>query len=175
MAVGNRNDDRLPLSTCPVAGARLKSPNHSVRAIADLAAFRDGKLLLPIPFRHRRSACASVLRKKSRLEHFVRLSSEARKGVRDDVLRDAGIHGEEGHRAHAAGGFARYPAGDRRKDGCKSLELTVNQNNPDNMIIVMRWQSRGHYDTYRAWRETNGDVGRFAEATEADSRPAFST
>jgi quinol monooxygenase YgiN len=38
----------------------------------------------------------------------------------------------------------------RSKDGCQSLELTVNQDNPDNMIIVMRWQSRRHYDTYRA-------------------------
>jgi quinol monooxygenase YgiN len=54
----------------------------------------------------------------------------------------------------------------RSKDGCQSLELTVNQDNPDNMIIVMRWQSRRHYDTYRAWREANGDVGRFAEADE---------
>ena len=54
----------------------------------------------------------------------------------------------------------------RSKDGCQNLELTVNQDNPDNMIIVMRWQSRRHYDTYRAWREANGDVGRFSEATE---------
>jgi quinol monooxygenase YgiN len=61
----------------------------------------------------------------------------------------------------------------RSKDGCQSLELTVNQDNPDNMIIVMRWQSRRHYDTYRAWREANGDVGRFAEATEGGLSTRF--
>ena len=54
----------------------------------------------------------------------------------------------------------------RSKEGCRSLELTVNQDDPDNMLIVMRWESRDHYDTYRAWREANGDVGKFAEATE---------
>jgi quinol monooxygenase YgiN len=61
----------------------------------------------------------------------------------------------------------------RSKDGCQSLELACNQDNPDNMIIVMRWQSRRHYDTYRAWREANGDVGRFAEATEGGLSTRF--
>lgn len=61
----------------------------------------------------------------------------------------------------------------RGKDGCQSLELTVNQDNPDNMIIVMRWESRGHYDTYRAWREANGDVKQFADATESGLSTRF--
>ena len=38
----------------------------------------------------------------------------------------------------------------RSRDGCQSLELLVNQDNPENMIVVMRWQSRKHYDTYLA-------------------------
>lgn len=53
----------------------------------------------------------------------------------------------------------------RNKDGCESLEVTVNQDDQDNMLLVMRWTSRKHYQTYRDWREANGDVQRFAEAT----------
>ena len=53
----------------------------------------------------------------------------------------------------------------RNKDGCNSLELTVNQDNRDNMLLVMRWETRKHYETYRAWREANGDVKRFADMT----------
>jgi quinol monooxygenase YgiN len=53
----------------------------------------------------------------------------------------------------------------RNKDGCESLEATVNQDDTDNILLVMRWTSRKHYDTYRAWREENGDVKRFADAT----------
>ena len=53
----------------------------------------------------------------------------------------------------------------RNKAGYESLEVTVNQDNPDNVLLVMRWMSRGHYQTYRNWREANGDVKRFAEAT----------
>jgi quinol monooxygenase YgiN len=52
----------------------------------------------------------------------------------------------------------------RNKDGCESLEVTVNQDDPDNMLLVMRWTSRRHYQTYR-WREANGDAKRFADAT----------
>jgi quinol monooxygenase YgiN len=53
----------------------------------------------------------------------------------------------------------------RNKDGCESLDVTVNQDDPDNMLLVMRWTSRRHYQTYRDWREANGDVKRFADAT----------
>jgi hypothetical protein len=31
----------------------------------------------------------------------------------------------------------------------------------------MRWQTREHYETYRAWREETGDVKRFADVTES--------
>ena len=61
----------------------------------------------------------------------------------------------------------------RAKEGCQSLELTVNQDNADNMIVVMRWQSRKHYETYRAWRDANGDVKTFSEATESGLSTRF--
>ena len=35
----------------------------------------------------------------------------------------------------------------------------------DNVVLVMRWASRKHYQTYRDWREANGDVQRFADMT----------
>ncbi|MCW5746729.1 MAG: antibiotic biosynthesis monooxygenase [Alphaproteobacteria bacterium] len=53
----------------------------------------------------------------------------------------------------------------RNKDGCLSLDVTVNQDDRDNMLLVMRWATRRQYDTYRAWREANGDVQRFADLT----------
>lgn len=53
----------------------------------------------------------------------------------------------------------------RNKEGCDSLEVTVNQDNRDNMLLVMRWASRKYYEMYRAWREANGDVQRFSDVT----------
>mgnify|MGYP006268976109 CR=1 FL=1 len=88
---------------------------------------------------------------------YVMLEFTAKKGIGPLLL--------EGLRAE-------LPA-TRARDGCQSLELTVNQDNPDNMIIVMRWQSRKHYEVYRAWREANGDVSRFAEATDGGLSTRF--
>jgi len=53
----------------------------------------------------------------------------------------------------------------RNKAGCESVEVTVNQDDRDNMLLVMRWTSRNHHQTYRVWREANGDVKRFADTT----------
>jgi quinol monooxygenase YgiN len=53
----------------------------------------------------------------------------------------------------------------RNKDGCLSVEVTRNQDDGDNILLVMRWASRKHYETYRAWREASGVVRSFAEAT----------
>ena len=61
----------------------------------------------------------------------------------------------------------------RRKEGCESLQLIVNQDETDNMVIVMLWRSRSHYDTYRAWREASGDVKSFAEATTSGLSTRF--
>lgn len=53
----------------------------------------------------------------------------------------------------------------RNKDGCLNVDVTVNQDSPDNVLLVMRWQSRQHYDGYRAWREATGVVQNFSELT----------
>ena len=88
---------------------------------------------------------------------YVMLEFTAKKGFGSDVL---------------TGLRAALPT-TRSKDGCLSLELTVNQDNSDNMIIVMRWQTRKHYETYRAWREETGDVKRFADVTESGLSTRF--
>jgi quinol monooxygenase YgiN len=61
----------------------------------------------------------------------------------------------------------------RQKEGCESLQLTVNQDDPDNMVILMLWRSRADYDTYRAWREASGDVKSLAEATTSGLSTRF--
>ena len=53
----------------------------------------------------------------------------------------------------------------RKQDGCLSVEVTVNDDDRDNVLLVMRWATRQHYQTYRNWREGNGDVQRFADMT----------
>ena len=53
----------------------------------------------------------------------------------------------------------------RDKDGCLNVDVTVNQDNADNILLVMRWASRRHYQTYRDWRDSSGVVEEFAKLT----------
>lgn len=53
----------------------------------------------------------------------------------------------------------------RNKEGCLNVDVTANDDNPDNILLVMRWASRRHYETYRAWRDASGVVASFAEKT----------
>ena len=41
----------------------------------------------------------------------------------------------------------------RNKEGCESVEVTVNQDDRDNILLVMRWASRKHLQTYRDDRD----------------------
>ncbi len=53
----------------------------------------------------------------------------------------------------------------RNKDGCLKVDVTVNQDDADNVLLVMRWASRRHYQTYRDWRDASGIVGEMAALT----------
>ena len=46
----------------------------------------------------------------------------------------------------------------RGSDGCNSVTVHKNQDDPNNMVIVEDWDSRQQYDKYLAWRRDRGDL-----------------
>lgn len=44
----------------------------------------------------------------------------------------------------------------RSFDGCLNVKVTVNQDDPLNIVIFETWESRQHYETYLAWRSDTG-------------------
>lgn len=52
----------------------------------------------------------------------------------------------------------------RNKDGCRSVEVTTNLDNSDNLVLVEYWVTRQHYENYLAWRQQRGDLDKLAEA-----------
>jgi quinol monooxygenase YgiN len=48
----------------------------------------------------------------------------------------------------------------RKYDGCESLDVKINNDDPNNLVIVERWQSRPHYEKYFAWRQKTGLIDR---------------
>jgi quinol monooxygenase YgiN len=46
-------------------------------------------------------------------------------------------------------------------DGCEGVAIRHNQDDPDNIISLTQWRTRGHYESYLAWRTEIGDTGSF--------------
>lgn len=44
----------------------------------------------------------------------------------------------------------------RAYDGCSSVEAFVNADDPDVVLLVEEWETRGHHERYMAWRVENG-------------------
>ena len=44
----------------------------------------------------------------------------------------------------------------RAYDGFVSIEVVKNQDEPTDIVLIEKWQSRGHYEKYLAWRTETG-------------------
>lgn len=46
--------------------------------------------------------------------------------------------------------------------GCLGLQLVVDQDDPTRMVVLERWETRKHYETYLQWREDSGTLAQVA-------------
>ena len=49
-------------------------------------------------------------------------------------------------------------------DGCQGVDLVVSADDPNNLIIIDKWESRAHYEKYMAWRAESGTTDAFMAA-----------
>jgi quinol monooxygenase YgiN len=49
----------------------------------------------------------------------------------------------------------------RGYDGCVTLHVVQNQDDPASIVIVEQWDTRGHYERYLAWRTETGIMEEF--------------
>lgn len=59
----------------------------------------------------------------------------------------------------------------RRYEGCLGLETLVDEDEPDAVLVIGKWESRGHYERYRAWRQETGAVDAFVD--QLDGPPSI--
>ncbi len=55
-------------------------------------------------------------------------------------------------------GLAATLAETRSYDGCHSVEVFVDADNPDNVLLVEEWETRGHQEKYMEWRVSTGMI-----------------
>lgn len=53
----------------------------------------------------------------------------------------------------------------RDYDGCRGVEIFDNQDDPNNLVLVERWESRQHYEAYLGWRTETGTLDTLVSMT----------
>ncbi|MBI2802335.1 MAG: antibiotic biosynthesis monooxygenase [Gammaproteobacteria bacterium] len=59
----------------------------------------------------------------------------------------------------------------RAFDGCISIYLVQNQDDPTAFAVIEQWESRAQYEKYLAWRTETGDVTDLVAML--DGEPSF--
>ncbi|MEL7043669.1 MAG: antibiotic biosynthesis monooxygenase family protein [Pseudomonadota bacterium] len=54
--------------------------------------------------------------------------------------------------------FASILGDTRAFDGCRGVDVVVNQDAAENVLLIESWDSRAHYEKYLAWRQERGDL-----------------
>ena len=49
----------------------------------------------------------------------------------------------------------------RAFDGCMTLHVVQNQEDPTGIVIIEQWETRPQYEKYLAWRTERGDMDTF--------------
>ena len=48
----------------------------------------------------------------------------------------------------------------RAREGCIGVEIQQDQDKPETLVLIERWQSRANYESYLAWRTERGDLDK---------------
>ena len=78
------------------------------------------------------------------------------------------IRAKEGTGNNLVSTFKKVLPLTRESDGIISIELVQNQNDPDVLVFIERWETRDHYEEYFAERIEAGALETLAELIEGE-------
>ena len=78
------------------------------------------------------------------------------------------IRAKEGTGNNLVSTFKKVLPLTRESDGIISIELVQNQDDPDALIFIERWETRDHYEKYLAERTEAGALETLAELIEGE-------
>ncbi len=61
----------------------------------------------------------------------------------------------------------------RGYDGCLTLHVTQNQDDPCNLVVVEQWASRQHHEKFIEWRSARGDLEPMAAMIDGEARVRY--
>ena len=45
-------------------------------------------------------------------------------------------------------------------DGCNSITIHENQDDPNNLVFIENWDTKGQHEKYQGWRTERGDIDK---------------
>lgn len=52
----------------------------------------------------------------------------------------------------------------RARDGFLDVVVHQNQDDKDNLVLIEKWETRGHYESYLGWRQETGVLDQLVAA-----------
>ena len=56
----------------------------------------------------------------------------------------------------------------RTYEGCQEIDLFRDEDDPNHFVLVEHWESRAHYDKYRAWAMAQPGTEQLVQALQRD-------
>jgi quinol monooxygenase YgiN len=69
--------------------------------------------------------------------------------------------------------FVKIIPDTRGFEGCVSLEFVHNQDNPNHILIMEKWNTRQDYERYLSWRQEIGTMAEFADLVDGELKIQF--
>ena len=76
------------------------------------------------------------------------------------------VKANAGTGADMVGTFKSILPDTRAYDGCLGVEVYQNQDDPDVVVLVEKWESKAHYEKYFGWRQETGLVDQLVQAIQ---------
>ena len=76
------------------------------------------------------------------------------------------VKAKEGTGDEVVAMFASILGDTRAYDGCISVDVLRNDDEPDTIVLVEKWESRAKYEAYLGWRVETGVVDKLVAATD---------
>ena len=61
----------------------------------------------------------------------------------------------------------------RAYDGCNEVRLYEGENDPNHIVIIEEWESRGHHERYMAWRTQTGMMAKWGPMMSKEPRASY--
>jgi quinol monooxygenase YgiN len=70
-------------------------------------------------------------------------------------------------------GFAEALKDTRAFDGCRSVNIYKNDEDPNKILLLEEWDSREHYEKYLAWRNKDGAMDNIGAVLTSPAKPEY--